>query len=131
MNQVCATIRKRPIGESEAFFYIVLSFQEALLIMQIKCVLRLTAPWVRNAPITRYSATIWCLPIGTFGYVNENDHIREASFWQGELRLLLYRDSLVEPITVNVISMGLQEIVRLETHVSQFWRCLRRGLVNF
>ena len=79
-----------------SFFYITPSFQEALLIMQIKCVVRLTAPWVCNAPITRYSATIWCFPRGTFGYVNENDHIWEASFWQGELRLLLvYRDSLI------------------------------------
>ena len=31
-----------------------------------------------------------------------------------------------EPITVNVISMGLPEIGCLE-----FWRCLRHGLANF
>ena len=36
--QVCATTRKWPFGKSEAVFYIAPSFQEALLIMQIKCV---------------------------------------------------------------------------------------------
>ena len=71
-NQVCATTRKRLIDESEAFLYIAPSFLEALLIMQIKCIVRFT--------ITRYSATIWCLPKGTFGYVNENDHIYMGGF---------------------------------------------------
>ena len=52
-----------------------------------------SAPWVRNAPITRYSATAWWLPRGTFCYVNENDHIWEASFWQGEFPLLLNIDT--------------------------------------
>ena len=60
--QVCATTHKRPIGESEAFFYIAPSFQEALFV----CKVVRSVPWVRNATITRYSATIWCLPRGTF-----------------------------------------------------------------
>ena len=45
----------------------------------------------------------------------------------------LSANPVAEPITVNVISMGLLEIglLLLETRTPRFWRCLRRGLADF